>query len=65
MKPAHDQYYPDDIAQALCKIVDVTSEAEINDCTEALYQLKAIAQNKYNSDYYRTLYAVLSKLMEV
>lgn len=50
MKPAHDQYYPDNIAQALCKIVGVTSEAEINDCTEALYQ---------------TLYAVLSKLMEV
>lgn len=57
--------YPDDIAQALCKMVGVTDETEIKDCTEALYQLHAIAQNEYNSDFYRTFYAVLSKLTEV
>lgn len=60
-----DNSYPDDIAQALCKVAGVIGEAEIKDCTEALYQLHAIAQNEYNSDFYRTFYAVLSKLMEV
>lgn len=57
--------HPEDIAQALCKVTGVTGEAEIKDCTDALYQLLAIAQNEYNSDFYRTFYAVLSKLMEV
>ncbi len=65
MRPAYEEYYPDDIAQGLCKAVGITDEAEINDCAEALHQLRAIAQNKYNFDHWRTFYAVLSKLTEV
>ena len=64
MKPTSHYEYPEDIARALCAAVGMTEESEIKDCTDALYQLKAIAQNEYNSDFYRTFYAALSKLTE-
>ena len=39
-----------------------TKEKEINDLVNALYQLKANAENKYNADYWRTLWNTLQML---
>ena len=61
------EYYPGEIAEALC---DLCKREELGykpdgqayeDCIEALYQLKAICENDYNSEFYRTLYKVLAK----
>ncbi len=59
------KYYPNEIAETLCKLSgEAVTEKVIEECTETLYQLKAIAENPYNSDYYRTLYKVLEKVTE-
>jgi hypothetical protein len=56
-------YYPDEIANVLCKIAfDYPDKDTIKQCEDALYQLKAIAENPYNSDYYRTLYKVFETI---
>lgn len=68
--------YPDDIADMLvneitelCSMgaLDETMDSENSehlkaDLTECLYQIKAIAENPYNSDYWRTFYKVLSDI---
>ncbi len=60
--------YPDEIADALISAGANDYEKENGlvpdreELIEALYQLKATAENKYNSDYWRTLYTALSNL---
>lgn len=55
--------HPYEIAQTLCDMaLDRPDEQTVHDCMEALYQLKAIAENPYNSDYYRILYNVLVEI---
>ena len=59
----YDMIEPGDIADVL--IIGEyaeNGEADRDDLTDALYQLKAIAQNKYNSDYWRTLYKTLQNI---
>lgn len=62
-----NKYYPEDIAKALCDLVveeyDIT-EKLLEECTEALEYLMALAENPLNRDCYRTLYNVLGKLTE-
>ena len=41
-----------------------TKEKEINDIIEALYQLKAICENPYNKNYYRTFLFCLQAIAE-
>lgn len=64
-----EYYYPGEIAEAIFKAAsdDDPEEhtKEIEEMTDALYRLKAIAENKYNSEYYRTLYKYLYKLASV
>ena len=64
-----EYYYPGEIAEAIFKAAsdDDPEEhtKEIEEMTDALYQLKAISENKYNSEYYRTLYKYLYKLASV
>lgn len=56
--------YPEEIARKLCELAfDDPKEKTIEECTEALYQLKAIAENPYNSDCYRTLYRVFETIV--
>lgn len=66
--------YPGDIADSmldhiadLCNdnIIDADFDDEArqalkNDIVHALYDIKAIAENKYNADFWRTFYKVLS-----
>ena len=39
-----------------------TKNQDIGDLSEAIYQLKAMAQNEYNADYWRTLWNALQML---
>lgn len=62
-----DYMYPSDIAENLITL----SGSEENDneeykegIKEALYQLKAMAQNEYNYDYWRMLVHVLSLISD-
>jgi len=58
-------YYPDEIAETLCKLAfEYPGDDTIHEVEEALYQLKATAENPYNRDYYRILYRVLEKIAE-
>lgn len=53
--------YPDEIAEALASVANENSAEAIQGATEALYQLKAICENQYNSDCWRDLYRLLEK----
>lgn len=66
-------YYPDEIAGALCRLADKDFEeydeygqenSIMKSVGEALYQLMAVCENEYNSDYYRDLWDVLQNLTE-
>lgn len=59
-------YEPGEIAERLCSLgYSEWSQNMQSECEEALYQLKAIAENEYNSDYWRTLWNTLQRLCEV
>ncbi len=62
--------YPDEIAKILYNLsedmdaqdYEEEKEKEIAELEEALYQLRAMAQNEYNKDYWRTLWNALQNL---
>lgn len=60
--------YPEEIAETLNKIIErcdhnkALSEKEHKELEDAIFQLKAMAENKYNNNWWRTLYNVLSIL---
>lgn len=63
------EYYPEEIADALCKLAGDTfvgkdeERPEIyGDYTEALYTILAICDNKYNSEFYRSFYRLLERV---
>lgn len=58
------EYYPQDIAAALAEIAKETDPEIIENITGALYDLKAICENRYNKDYYRDMWRVLEKVAE-
>lgn len=58
-------YGSEDITEKLLNIAEIKDEEIKEELTEAIYQLKAIAENPYNSDYWRILYNVLLKIAEV
>lgn len=53
-------YDCNDVAEKLVEMSNLPDDSELGEeLVEALYQIKAIAQNPYNSDSYRVLYNVL------
>lgn len=56
------EYYPDEIANALLRHTNMSKEEAIDDVTGALYDIKAICENRYNSEYWRTFWKVLEAL---
>lgn len=56
--------YPDEIAETLQRLAARNDEITKNDLIEVIYQIRAHAQNKYNSDYWCTLYKVLTLITE-
>ena len=59
------EYFPDEIATALCEYTNITYKGVYDNCVGALYDLKAICENKYNAEYFRDMYRVLEKFVEV
>ena len=53
--------YPEDIVSVLSYNTKTTTE-ENKQLEDALYWLKAAAENDLNSDYFRTLYNTLARL---
>lgn len=67
MENMENYYDCEEIATVLCRLSsgNVTVDVEtMKDVEEAIYQLKAIASNEYNSDYYRTFWNVLQKITD-
>lgn len=65
LKQFHEASYYDcnDIAESLIKLSGLEDDGQLGkELLDALYQIKAMAQNPYNSDYYRVLYNVLLKI---
>ena len=68
-----DNYSPDGMAENLYNLCcdmdksdyDDTKDKIISDITDAIYNIKAIAQNQYNSDYWRTFYSCLQSIANV
>lgn len=58
-------YVSEDITEKLLNIAEIKDEEIKEELTEAIYQLKAIAENPYNFDYWRILYNVLLKITEM
>ena len=64
-------YFPEEIARALVCLSSISENMTENDekstveaCENALYQLMAIAENPYNSDFFRTMWNVLEAITE-
>jgi len=63
---------PETIAQALYKMAcdldfsdyEENREKDISDLIDCLYQIKAIAQNPHNNDYYRTFLLCLERITD-
>ena len=54
------EFGTDDIAKCLCKLGQQSSSGDIyKDSEEALFRLQCICENKYNFDFYRTLWNLL------
>lgn len=60
LKQYKNQYYSvEDIVEKLQEQTNNSDEEIKEELTEALYQLKAMAQNEYNRDCWRILYNIL------
>ncbi len=55
------KYYPWDIAATLVEIGGGNNET-VDGLTNALYHIKAICENEYNSEHWRTLYKTLEEI---
>ena len=68
-----EEIYPEDIAEKMLQNAsdmdsadyEETRESEKEDIVNALYQLKAICENPYNSDYYRTFFNALVRSLSM
>lgn len=57
--------YPGDIVETLFRLIHIRPEGkEFDECIDALYNIRAIAENSYNKDGYRILYYVLNELAD-
>lgn len=57
-------YYPDDIAAVLCKLAEMEDPDTVHYCENALYNIKVVANNEFNADYWRTFWQILEKIAE-
>lgn len=58
------KYYPDDIAAALASIAGVKDHSTIDAASGALYDLKSICENRYNSEYLRDFWRLLEAVTD-
>lgn len=57
-------YNSEDITKKLMSISEIEDNGIKDELTDAIYQIKAMAENPYNSDRWRILYNVLLKVAE-
>lgn len=68
LKQFHEASYYDcnDIAERLIELSNLDDDGKLGEeLMNALYQIKAMAQNPYNADYYRILYNVLLAITSI
>ena len=67
MKGENIMNHPIDIAYSLKMLIDSEERNDTteSDLQEAVYQLKAIAENKYNADCWRVLYKAISAIADL
>ena len=58
-------YDGEDIAEKLMSISGIEDNGIKDELTDAIYQVKVMADNPYNSDHWRILYNVLLKAAEM
>lgn len=57
-------YYPEDIADAICRLAGIEDPEIKFDLKSTLYYLKDASENPYNADHFRTTYKALEALCE-
>ena len=55
------EYYPWDVAAALVELGGGNNKT-VDELTNALYHIKALCENEYNSDYWRVFYKTLEEI---
>lgn len=55
------EYYPWDVAAALVELSGGNNKT-VDELTNALYHIKALCENEYNSDYWRVFYKTLEEI---
>ena len=62
----NDWFYPEEITDKFCNYLKQNDIVVYNDdeLQTALYHLKAVCENPYNSEYFRVFYDVLSSIAE-
>ena len=62
---ASSYYGVEDITEKLMRFSEIEDNGIKEELTDAIYQVKAMAENPYNSDCWKILYNVLLKFAEV
>ena len=57
------EFNPEYVAETLCKMAML--ENNIKETEKALYHIKAIAENPYNDEYFRTFIKVLDSICNI
>ena len=55
------EYYPWDVATVLVELGGGNNKT-VDELTNALYHIKALCENEYNSDYWRVFYKTLEEI---
>ena len=56
--------HPIDITENIANLIPEIGEKEKQDIENCLYEIRTIAENEYNCDYWRTFYTALSLIFE-
>ena len=58
------EYYPQEVAETIAQLAELSHLTDQKDLTDFFYDLIAIAENKYNRDYFRTAWNALQTICE-
>lgn len=52
------------LAESLCRLADSTDNNTIQNVEKCIYHLRTVAQNEYNTDFFRVFYKTFVNAME-
>ena len=58
------EYYPSEVAEMLAQLAGLSHLTDHKELTDFFYHFMACAENKYNSDYFRTAWNALQTICE-